>query len=71
MELQKGHMKLVKGFVKTSYSELLVSNSTAPDGMDEKAEAKAAERAQEGSASDSMYLVGLGLKSKFPGDPKK
>ena len=64
-------MKLVKGFVKTCYSELLVSNATAPDGVDEKAEAKAAEGTQEGSASDSMYLGGLGLKFKFPGDPKK
>ncbi|PIL24923.1 hypothetical protein GSI_12810 [Ganoderma sinense ZZ0214-1] len=71
VELQKGHMKLVKGFVKTCYSELLVSNATAPDGVDEKAEAKVAESTQEGSASDSMYLGGLGLKFKFPGDPKK
>lgn len=64
-------MKLVKSFVKTSYSELLVSNATTPDGGDEKAAAKAAESTQEGSASDSMYLGGLGLKFKFPGDPKK
>lgn len=64
-------MKLVKGFVKTCYSELLVSNATAPEGGDEKAEAKAAESTQEGSAFDSMYLGGLGLKFKFPGDPKK
>ena len=71
VELQKGHMKLVKPFVKTCYSELLVANATAPENGDEKTEGKTAENAQEGSASDSMYLGGLGLKFKFPGDPKK
>ncbi|TBU30608.1 rab-GTPase-TBC domain-containing protein [Dichomitus squalens] len=71
VELQKGHMKLVKPFVKTCYSEMLVANATAPENGDEKVEGKTAESAQEGSASDSMYLGGLGLKFKFPGDPKK
>ena len=64
-------MKLVKPFVKTCYSELLVANATAPENGDEKTEGKTAESAQEGSASDSRYLGGLGLKFKFPGDPKK
>ncbi|KAI8968087.1 TBC-domain-containing protein [Trametes punicea] len=62
VELQKGKMKAVKPFVKTCYSELLVANATAPDHADEK----------DGTpAADSMYLGGLGLKFKFPGDPKK
>ena len=66
-------MKAVKGFVKTSYSELLVAN--AADGTDEKA-AEAAKAAEDGApaattSSESMYLGGLGLKFKFPGDPKK
>ena len=69
--LQRGQMKAMKTFVKTCYSELLVANATAPENGDEKTEGKTAESAQEGSASDSMYLGGLGLKFKFPGDPKK
>ncbi|KAH9935980.1 TBC-domain-containing protein [Epithele typhae] len=67
VELQKGNMKSVKGFVRTCYSEMLVSNTS---DMDEKAGEAA--KAEEGSASnESMYLGGLGLKFRFPGDPKK
>lgn len=73
VELQKGNMKTVKGFVKTCYSEMLVAN--ASDSTDEKsaeaAAAKAEEGAVAGTSSESMYLGGLGLKFKFPGDPKK
>ena len=73
VELQKGNMKAVKGFVKMSYSEQLVAN--ASDNSDEKAAAAEAAKAEDGSAagtsSESMYLGGLGLKFKFPGDPKK
>ena len=73
VELQKGNMKTVKGFVKTCYSELLVAN--ASESTDEKASdaaaAKAEESATAGTSSESMYLGGLGLKFKFPGDPKK
>ncbi|RDX54206.1 TBC-domain-containing protein [Lentinus brumalis] len=68
VELQKGHMKAVKGFVKTCYSELLVANTTAPENGDEKAgEASKTDD----TTGDSMYLGGLGLKFKFPGDAKK
>jgi len=56
-------MKAVKGFVKTCYSEVLVAES------DEKDPGKAAEAPP--SEAESMYLGGLGLKFKFPGDPKK
>ncbi|KAI0741988.1 TBC-domain-containing protein [Daedaleopsis nitida] len=69
VELQKGKMKAVKGFVKTCYSELLVANATAPEQSDEKL-AEAA-KTEEMTAAESMYLGGLGLKFKFPGDPKK
>ena len=73
VELQKGNMKAVKGFVKTCYSELLVAN--ASEVADEKAGEAAAAKAEDGStaatSSESMYLGGLGLKFKFPGDPKK
>ncbi|KAI0700129.1 TBC-domain-containing protein [Cerioporus squamosus] len=68
VELQKGHMKAVKGFVKTCYSELLVANTTAPENGDEKAGDASK---TDDSAGDSMYLGGLGLKFKFPGDAKK
>lgn len=61
-------MKAVKGFVKTCYSELLVANATAPDNGDEKAGDASK---TDDTTGDSMYLGGLGLKFKFPGDPKK
>ena len=52
---------------------MLVAN--ASDSTDEKgaeaAAAKAEEGAVAGTSSESMYLGGLGLKFKFPGDPKK
>ncbi|KAJ2917118.1 hypothetical protein MD484_g3291, partial [Candolleomyces efflorescens] len=68
VELQKGQMKQVKNFVKTCYSEVLVNgSSTAPENERE-----------DGSLDDQVptseeitYHGGLGLKFKFPGDPKK
>ena len=69
VELQKGKMKVVKGFVKTSYSEMLVANAIAPEQPDEKG--AGASKDEELTAAESMYLGGLGLKFKFPGDPKK
>ncbi|KAI0358249.1 TBC-domain-containing protein [Trametes cingulata] len=77
VELQKGKMKAVKPFVKTCYSELLVANASAPENTDEKEGGGASKSAasEDGGpsspAADSMYLGGLGLKFKFPGDPKK
>ncbi|CDO76295.1 hypothetical protein BN946_scf184917.g11 [Trametes cinnabarina] len=82
VELQKGKMKAVKPFVKTCYSELLVANATAPGNTEEKdggggggGSSKSAAATDDGGpsspAADSMYLGGLGLKFKFPGDPKK
>ncbi len=62
-------MKAVKGFVKTCYSELLVASASAPENADEKA--GDASKVEEGSPAESMHLGGLGLKFKFPGDPKK
>ncbi|KAE9405257.1 TBC-domain-containing protein [Gymnopus androsaceus JB14] len=64
IELQRGRMKSVKGFVKTCYSEVLITTS-APVPGDEKDEPSASE------ASESSYHGGLGLRFKFPGDPKK
>ncbi|KAH9893221.1 TBC-domain-containing protein [Cubamyces lactineus] len=80
VELQKGKMKAVKPFIKTCYSELLVANATAPENADEKEGGAASSKGDAAApedggpsspATDSMYLGGLGLKFKFPGDPKK
>ncbi|KAK7033909.1 hypothetical protein VNI00_012533 [Paramarasmius palmivorus] len=61
LELQRGMMKQVKGFVKTCYSEVLVtSTETEKEAGEEK-----------DSAEESTYHGGLGLRFKFPGDPKK
>lgn len=56
-------MKLVKGFVKTCYSETLVSN--AETRVEEQ------ENEKDESSGKETYHGGLGLKFKFPGDPKK
>ncbi|PPR07735.1 hypothetical protein CVT24_003733 [Panaeolus cyanescens] len=68
VELQRGQMKQVKTFVKTCYSEVLVSDSSsAPEN--EREDGSLEEK--EGGSQDIQYHGGLGLKFKFPGDPKK
>ena len=57
-------MKAVKPFVKMCYSEYLVAS-----GDEEKDAAKADSPVP--TDPDSAYLGGLGLKFKFPGDPRK
>ncbi|EKM82068.1 hypothetical protein AGABI1DRAFT_70677 [Agaricus bisporus var. burnettii JB137-S8] len=61
IELQKGQMKAVKGFTKTCFSESLIVDPLVVDGEDGDI------------AKDDQvpYHGGLGLKFKFPGDPKK
>lgn len=64
IELQKGHMKTVKPFVKTCYSEALISTTSNPADNEH----------EDGSLNNNdgvNYHGGLGLKFKFPGDPKK
>ena len=68
VELQKGQMKLVKGFAKTCYSEVLVSGHTAV-ADNEREDGSLIEA--KGDDSESQYHAGLGLKFKYPGDPKK
>lgn len=65
VELQRGQMKLVKPFTKTSFSEILVAQAS-----DDEKEAAAA-RAEDANAAETMYTGGLGLKFKFPGDARK
>lgn len=67
-ELQKGQMKAVKGFVKTCYSESLVSGSSTPENEREDTLTK---DESSGENSEITYHGGLGLRFKFPGDPKK
>ena len=63
-ELQRGQMKVVKPFIKSLFSESLVS-TTVDDGKDPFiAESNDPD-------PNSLYLGGLGLKFKFPGDPRK
>ncbi|KAH9479789.1 Putative GTPase-activating protein [Psilocybe cubensis] len=70
VELQRGQMKLVKTFVKTCYSEVLISdNSNAADN--EREDGSLIADSADGSNPDVSYHGGLGLKFKFPGDPKK
>jgi TBC1 domain family member 8/9 len=64
VELQRGQMKAVKSFVQTCYSEVLIASANETDGK-EKSDALP------GNDPNSMYLGGLGLKFKFPGDPRK
>lgn len=61
-------MKAVKTFVQTCYSEILVASASENDGKDG---AGAKTEALPSSDPNSMYLGGLGLKFKFPGDPRK
>lgn len=70
VELQKGQMKLVKGFVKSCYSEVLVPDSSTA-GENEREDGSLINTEGEGSAQEISYHGGLGLKFKFPGDPKK
>ncbi|EPQ56670.1 TBC-domain-containing protein [Gloeophyllum trabeum ATCC 11539] len=66
-ELQHGQMKAVRSFVKTCYSETLVA-SEAQAGEEEQEE----KVAPEGTDNvETPYHGGLGLRFKFPGDPKK
>lgn len=70
VELQRGQMKQIKGFVKSCYSEVLVSDSsTVPENEREDGSLITAEK--DGNSQEINFHGGLGLKFKFPGDPKK
>ena len=70
-ELQAGKMKSVKPFSKTCYSENLVLDSSpvADKEREDGSLIDSGEKAGEGNAP--VFHGGLGLKFKFPGDPKK
>ncbi|KAG6906926.1 hypothetical protein DXG01_011352 [Tephrocybe rancida] len=71
IELQRGQMKQVKGFVKTCYSEALVSDSSAVADNEREDGSLISEEKENAGPRESTYHGGLGLRFKFPGDPKK
>lgn len=64
-------MKLVKGFVKTCYSEALVPTSSSVADNEREDGSLISEENQASAPRESTYHGGLGLRFKFPGDPKK
>ncbi|KAH9992757.1 rab-GTPase-TBC domain-containing protein [Russula compacta] len=67
-ELQAGKMKTVKPFSKTCYSENLVLDSS-PVADKEREDGSLIDGGEKADAP--AFHGGLGLKFKFPGDPKK
>jgi hypothetical protein len=64
-------MKLVKTFVKTCYSEALVSDSSAVADNEHEDGSLINEATPGLTGRDTTYHGGLGLRFKFPGDPRK
>ena len=64
-------MKQVKGFVKTCYSEALVSSTSTVAENEREDGSLISEEKEDAAPRESTYHGGLGLKFKFPGDPKK
>lgn len=64
-------MKQVKGFVKTCYSEVLVSGSPTDQTENEREDGSLIATERDGNSQQINFHGGLGLKFKFPGDPKK
>ncbi|KAJ7483335.1 rab-GTPase-TBC domain-containing protein [Mycena latifolia] len=71
IELQRGQMRAVKGFVKTCYSEALVSTTSHVADNEREDGSLISEEKDDPVPRESTYHGGLGLKFKFPGDPKK
>jgi hypothetical protein len=64
-------MRAVKGFVKTCYSEALVSTTSQVADNEREDGSLISEERADAAPRESTYHGGLGLKFKFPGDPKK
>ncbi|KAJ6580842.1 rab-GTPase-TBC domain-containing protein [Mycena capillaripes] len=71
IELQRGQMRAVKGFVKTCYSEALISTTSHVADNEREDGSLISEEKDDATPRESTYHGGLGLKFKFPGDPKK
>ncbi|KZP13221.1 TBC-domain-containing protein [Athelia psychrophila] len=70
-ELQRGQMKAVKSFVKTCYSEALVPDESSVGDNEREDGSLISEEKAGAPPRETTYHGGLGLKYKFPGDPKK
>ena len=68
VELQRGQMKLVKGFVKGCYSEALVLSSSAVADNEHEDGSLITEEKDGSLPRETTYHGGLGLRFKFPGD---
>ncbi len=71
MELQRGQMKAVKGFVKTCYSEALVPTTSSVADQEREDGSLISQEKEHPEPRETIYHGGLGLRFKFPGDPKK
>ncbi|PBK59076.1 TBC-domain-containing protein, partial [Armillaria solidipes] len=71
MELQRGQMKAVKGFVKTCYSEALVPTTSSVADQEREDGSLISQEKEHPEPRETAYHGGLGLRFKFPGDPKK
>ncbi|SJL17798.1 related to MDR1-Mac1p interacting protein [Armillaria ostoyae] len=71
MELQRGQMKAVKGFVKTCYSEALVPTTSSVADQEREDGSLISQEKEHPEPRETTYHGGLGLRFKFPGDPKK
>jgi hypothetical protein len=70
-DLQAGKMKTVKPFSKTCYSENLVVDSS-PVADKEREDGSLIDGGDKAGQGDApAFHGGLGLKFKFPGDPRK
>jgi TBC1 domain family member 8/9 len=73
VELELGHMKSMKSFVSTLYSEVIIP-PTSPLLDNEREDGsiiKDPEATEESNAIQGEYHGGLGFEFKFPGDAKK
>ncbi|KAG9312784.1 hypothetical protein JVU11DRAFT_6198 [Chiua virens] len=70
-ELQSGQMKAVKGFVKTCYSEGLIPTTSSVADHEREDGSLIAETKEGSPPPEAEYHGGLGLRFRFPGDPKK
>ena len=70
-ELQAGKMKTVKPFSKTCYSENLVLDSSPVAGNEREDGSLIDGGEKNGEGHTRAFHGGLGLRFKFPGDPKK
>ena len=64
-------MKAVKSFVKTCYSEALVPTESSVADNEREDGSLIRKEKEVVLPKESTYHEGLGLKFKFPGNPKK